>query len=115
MRRFILTLVCAVSAIILSSCGVGNYTVSSGVDDRASVCFVDNHSYGIQVTIDGLSYDTKTVKDKEYKSRRNLKKIVKYAIPVDTGTHSIEVVNDGNTVYSKKIIVSTGETKIIRL
>ena len=115
MRKIIFTLVVAVSAFILSSCGVGNYSVSSGVDDKANVCFVANNSYDIQVTIDGQSYDTKTVKDKEYKSRRNIKKTVQYSIPVSTGTHSISVVDNGKTVYSKKIVVSTGETKIIRL
>lgn len=115
MKKLFITLVCAFSAIILSSCGTGNYTVTSGVDDKASVCFVADRSYDIHVTIDGKSYETQTVKDKEYKTRRNMKETVKYALPVDTGTHSITVVNDGMTVYSKKIFVSTGEIKIIQL
>ena len=115
MRKLVITIICTVSAFILSSCGTGNYTVSSGVDDKANVCFVADNSYDIQVAIDGQNYDTKTVKDKEYKSRRNLKKTVQYALPVSTGTHDIKVVDDGKTVYSKKIVVSTGETKIIKL
>jgi len=115
MRRHLIIVVCALFAFIFSSCGVGNYTVTSGVEDKANVCFVADHSYDITVTIDGQSYDTKTVKDKEYKSRRNLKKTVQYSLPVTTGTHTISVVDDGKTVYSKKIVVSTGENKIIRL
>lgn len=115
MRKIVITIVCAVSAFILSSCGVGSYTISSGVDDKANICFVDNHSYDITVTIDGKSFETKTVTDKEYKTRRNMKKTAQYALPVSTGTHTISVVDDGKTVYSKKIVVSTGETKIIRL
>lgn len=115
MRKITILLICALFTFILSSCGVGNYTVSSGIDDRANICFVDDHSYDITVNIDGQSYDTKTVKDKEFKTRRNLKKTVRYALPVSTGSHTISVVDNGNTVYSKKIVVSTGETKIIRL
>lgn len=115
MRKIIITFVFILSAFVFSSCGVGNYTVSSGIEDNAKICFVDNHSYDITVTIDGQSYDTKTVKDKEFKSRRNIKKTTQYALPVDTGTHTISVVNDGKTVFSKKVVISTGETKIIRL
>ena len=115
MRKLFITLACLVSAFLFSSCGVGNYTVVSGVDDHANVSFVANDSYDIQVTIDGQSYDTKTVKDKEYKSRRNLKKTVKYALPLETGRHTIKVTRNGESVYSKEIIVSTGENKIIQL
>ena len=116
MKKYLIIFVCALSAFVLSSCGVGSYTVSSGVEDKASVCFVANDSYDITVNIDGKSFDTKTVKDKEYKTRRNIKQTTKCALPVDTGTHTISVVNkDGETVFSKKIVVSTGETKIIKL
>lgn len=115
MKKNFVIIICAFFALAFSSCGVGNYTVSSGVDDKASICFVDDHSYDIQVTIDGQNYDTKTVKDKEYKTRRNLKKTVKYSLPVAVGTHTISVTDGGKIVYSKKIVVSTGETKIIRL
>lgn len=115
MRKYLIAVICAFFAISLSSCGVGNYSVSSGVDDRAGICFVDDQSYDIQVTIDGQTYNTKTVKDKEYKSRRNLKKTVEYSVPVTVGTHTISVDKEGNTVLSQKVVISTGETKIIRL
>ena len=115
MRKQFIIIVCAFFALVLSGCGVGNYSISSGVDDKASICFVDDQSYDIQVTIDDQNFNTKTVKDKEYKSRRNLKKTVQYSLPLTVGTHTVSVNNGGNTVYSKIIVVSTGETKIIRL
>lgn len=103
-------------SLIFTGCGVGTYSLSSGKADKAMLSFVDSSSYNIDVTIDSSSaYKLLTIKDKAYKSNRNIKKTALNAIELSTGKHFIEVVAGGEKLYSKWIFVSAGEHKIIEL
>ena len=104
-----------IATLALHSCGVGVYTVNSGMADEASVCFVDTKNYKINVNIDGKSYDTKTIKQKPYKARRNIKKTAKRQIAIAPGRHKVRVTRDGQEVYMKEIYVSANEVKVIEL
>mgnify|MGYP007012515673 CR=1 FL=1 len=63
MKKLIIATLCFFVATLFNSCGVGNYTVTSGIEDKAAVCFSAASAYDIAVTIDGQQYATKTVKD----------------------------------------------------
>lgn len=102
-------------AAILTACGVGSYSISGGVSDEAYVCFVADKEFSVLATIDGKQYNTRTIKSKEFKKRRDIKNTSSEHISVGVGTHDVTVEVDGNVVLSKKIIVSSGETKIIKL
>lgn len=115
MKKTIIATLCLFMASLFSSCGVGNYTVTSGVEDKASVCFSAPSSYDIDVTIDGQKYATTTVKDIAHKTRRNIKKTANCSIQTTPGRHKVEVKHEGKTVYSKEVMLSTGDTKIIEL
>ena len=69
----------------------------------------------VTVTIDGQQYTTSTVKDIAHKTRRNIKQTAKQSIITMPGRHKVEVKRNGTTVYSKEVMLSTGETKIIEL
>lgn len=97
------------------SCGTGSYTVVSGKEDNARICFVANESYSIDVTIDGQNYSTQTVKDSQFKARRNMKETSKTAIIVAPGRHTVEVKKGGQQLYSKEVFVSASDTKVIEL
>ena len=105
-----------VSLFLLSSCGVGTYSLSSGKADKAELSFVDAESYSIDVKVDKTNeYNVSTVKEKAYKSGRNIKYTALNTISLAPGKHQIEVRVNGNVVYSQLIFVSTGEHKIIEL
>lgn len=115
MKKIIIATLCLFVTTLFNSCGVGNYTVTSGVEDKASVCFSASSSYDIDVTIDGQHYNTTTVKDIAHKTRRNIKETAKCAIQTTPGRHIVEVKRNGQTIYSKEVMLSTGDTKIIEL
>ena len=113
MKKLILALL---SLVVCAGCGVGTYSVSSGKDDSAEISFVDNEAYNLTVKLDqGDYYDITTIKEKAYKSGRNIKKTATNIIKTSTGKHFIEVFANGQCVYSKWIFVSAGEHKIIEL
>ena len=105
----------AIMALIFTSCGVGSYSVSSGVADQGAVSFVSKKSFPITVIIDGKEYNVMSVKDKAYKTDRKIKRTAKNTIKVSTGQHEIKVMAANDIIYSKKIFVSTTEHKIIEL
>jgi CO dehydrogenase/acetyl-CoA synthase gamma subunit (corrinoid Fe-S protein) len=115
MKKVIIATLCLFVSTLFTSCGVGNYTVTSGVEDKAAVCFSAPSAYDIDVTIDGQQYATSTVKDIAHKTRRNIKQTAKRSIVTTPGRHKVEVKRHGETVYSKEVMLSTGETKIIEL
>lgn len=115
MKKYIIAITCLLMTAFFTSCGVGNYSVSSGVDDKAAVCFSATSTYDIDVTLDGQQYSTSTVKDIAHKTRRNIKQTAKQSIVTTPGRHKVEVKRNGATVYSKEVMLSTGETKIIEL
>ena len=115
MKKVIIATLCLFVSTLFTSCGVGNYTVTSGVEDKAAVCFSAPSAYDINVTIDGQLYSTSTVKDIAHKTRRNIKQTAKQSIVTTPGRHKVEVKHNGATVYSKEVMLSTGDTKIIEL
>ena len=86
----------------------------SGKEDMAYLVFVGPRStYGngskpVQVNVDGTIFDAKVIKPKVAN-----RKGVQYGVA--PGTRNITVKFNGETVYSKKLFLSSQETKIINL
>ena len=108
-------MIIAAFTILLTGCGVGNYSIQSGVEDAAFISFTDDIKQDISVTIDDQTYILKTVKQKAYKSGRNIKQTALNTIKTDPGQHEVKVIMNGTDVFNKKIFLSTGEHKIIEL
>lgn len=108
-------MIIAAFTMLLTGCGVGNYSVQSGVEDAAYISFTDDVKQDIAVTVDDQSYLLKTVKQKAYKSGRNIRQTALNTIRISPGQHEVKVVIDGTDIFSKKIFLSTGEHKIIEL
>ena len=108
-------MIIAAFTMLLTGCGVGNYSVQSGVEDASFISFTDDAKQDIIVTVDDQTYVLKTVKQKAYKSGRNIKQTALNTIKTGTGQHEIKVVMNGTEVFSKKLFLSTGEQKIIEL
>ena len=111
--RKILFAACA--ALLLTGCGVGNYSVSSGKPDVAAISFVDADKYDIEVTIDDNTYTTQTVKEKAWKADRKIKETALNTIKITPGQHQVTVRTNGQKVLVKQIFVSAGEHKIVEL
>ena len=105
-----------VSLVLLSSCGVGTYSLSSGKADTALLSFVDASSYNIDVEVDDSNlYKIATIKEKAYKSGRNIKNTTLNAVTLTPGKDQVKVIVADKLVYSKYIFVSAGEHKVIEL
>ena len=96
-----------------ASCKVGVTSKSGGMDNQSYLQFVQggNHSYGNGVTV--YVDDNPAFTAKVDVMKRNSIKGNTYV--VNPGTRHIKVVDNGKTVYEKKIVVSTQETKKIIL
>lgn len=103
------------AAVLVVGCGVGSNTVVSGKSDQAGVIFFDNSSYGIDVTIDNKHYKVNTVKNSDFKKKRNIRRTAENMIEVKPGSHDVTVKRKGNTILTQKIFVSAGDTKVINL
>ena len=101
--------------IMLTSCGVGTYSVQSGVEDAAFISFADDEKQEIVVKVDNNTYNIETVKQKAYKSGRDIKQTALNTIKLTPGQHTISVTLNGEEIYSHKVFLSAGETKIIEL
>lgn len=101
--------------MLLTGCGVGNYSIQSGVEDAAFISFTDDAKQDITVTVDDKTYVLQTVKQKAYKSGRNIKQTALNTIKIVPGQHEVKVILNGSDVFSKKLFLSTGEHKIIEL
>ena len=112
MKKFVFI---AALSVFLTGCGVGTYSVQSGVEDAAYISFTDDVKQEIVVNVDSKTYNVYTVKNKAYKSDRNIKQTTKNTIKLTPGQHNVSVMLDGNEVYSRKVFLSTGETKVIEL
>ena len=108
-------MILAAFTILLAGCGVGNYSVQSGVEDAAFISFTDDTQQDINVTVDDQTYVLKTVKQKAYKSGRDIRQTALNTIKIGTGQHEVKVVINGTEVFSKKLFLSAGEHKIIEL
>jgi plastocyanin domain-containing protein len=99
----------------MASCGVGSYTVTTGLEDKSSISFVTDKKQEIVVTVDGQQYNVETVKLKDYRNDRSLKRTVENTIEIAPGKHDVKVTLDGSVIYTHKIFVSAGESKVIEL
>lgn len=112
MRKIIIT-ICG--ALLITGCGVGSYSVSSGKADEAAISFVDASKHAIEVTIDDNTYNLKTVKEKAWKADRKIKQTARNTIRIDPGQHKVTVKTEGKEVYTKNIFVSASEHKVVEL
>lgn len=113
-KHFFITMM-VLTALVLSGCRIGSQSVSSGRPDESYVCFFSPKKQDIQVNIDGETYSMQTIKDKEWRNDRNIKKTVKERITVAPGKHDITVFKGNELVLKKTIFISTNEYKIINL
>lgn len=104
-----------ISVTILSSCGVGSFTFSSGKEDLGGVSFIDTKSYPITFIVDGSQYSLNTVKNKAYQKDRNIKQTTANMLRLSPGQHKIEVFNNGKSIFSKIVLVSVNENILIEL
>lgn len=102
-------------ALLFTSCGVGNYSVSSGKADECAISFTSAKSQNIVVTIDNNTYNLYSVKEKAYKSDRKIKQTSLNTIRLRPGTHDVKVEVNGEVILTKKVFISTSEHKIIEL
>ena len=105
----------AAFTMLFVGCGVGTYSVHSGMEDASFISFTDDVKQDITVTVDNQMYVLKTVKQKAYKSGRNIKQTALNTIKTTPGQHEVKVVLDGKEVYARKLFLSTGEHKILEL
>lgn len=111
----IIALFSIIATLGLGACSVGSHSVSSGMADEGYVWFVSEVEKVITVDIDGTTYQTQTVKEKEWQKRRDIKATTRGMITVTPGKHTVKVVVDGQEVYSKTLFVSATETKMVKL
>lgn len=113
MSKFILVIF---SALMLSSCGVGTYSISSGKSDTALISFTSPIKKNIVVEIDNQQYSIETVKTKTYKTDRKIKQTALNSIKLQSGQHIVKVIDkEQNITFEKKIILSASEHRIIEL
>ena len=105
----------AAFTMLLTGCGVGTYSVQSGVEDAAFISFTDDMKQDITVIVDGQTYLLQSVKQKAYKSGRNIKQTALNTVKTRPGQHEVKVMIDGNEVFAKKLLLSSGEHKILEL
>ena len=108
-------LIALIGALMLSSCGVGSYSVSAGKADEGMISFVSESKTPITVTVDNESHDVYTVKTKAWRKDRNIKKTAQNTIFLTPGQHNIVVTMNGKEVCNKKVFISTQEHKVIEL
>ncbi|MGX8712758.1 MAG: hypothetical protein ACSW8I_03620 [bacterium] len=111
----IIALFSIIGTLILTACSVGSQSVSSGMADEGYVWFVSTSERAITVDIDGTTYQTQTVKEKEWQKHRDIKATTKGMITVTPGQHTVTVIENGQKIYSKKLFISATETKMVKL
>ncbi len=108
-------LLIAFLSVFMAGCGVGSYTLTTGLADEASITFVADDNYEIVVTVDDQQYNVETVELKDYRKDRSIKGTVENTIVLTPGTHEVKVILDGNEIYTHKVFVSAGESKVVEL
>ena len=112
MKKMIIAIL---GALMLTGCGVGSYSVSSGKADEGMISFVSEAKTPVTVTIDNNSFDVYTVKTKAWRKDRNIKKTAQNTIFLAPGQHNVVVSMNGKEVCNKKVFISTQEHKVIEL
>ncbi len=111
----IIALFSVIATLALAACSVGSHSVSSGMPDEGYIWFVSTSEQPITVDIDGTTYQTQTVKEKEWQKRRDIKATTKGMITVTPGQHNVKVFRGDTEVYSKKLFISASEAKAVKL
>lgn len=112
MKKIIIALA---GALMLTGCGVGSYSVSSGKADEGMISFVSEAKTPITVTIDNNSYEVFTVKTKAWRKDRNIKKSAQNTIVLTPGQHDLIVTANGKELCNKMVFISAQEHKVIEL
>lgn len=112
MKKMIIAMI---GALMLTGCGVGSYSVSSGKADEGMISFVSEAKTPVTVTIDNNSFDVYTVKTKAWRKDRNIKKTAQNTIFLAPGQHNVVVSMNGKEVCNKKVFISAQEHKVIEL
>ena len=86
-----------ISVLLLTGCGVGNYSVSSGIADQSSISFTYSDKIPVQVIVDGTTHNVYTVKEKAYKAR-NMRHTEENTIKLEPGTHDVRVMANGDEI-----------------
>lgn len=113
MKKIIIALF---AVIMLASCGVGSYHVSSGRPDDAYISFTAFRKTPISVTVDGKGYILEAAKQKGYRTDRAIKQTSKNTIALTPGQHEVKVQDEtGKQVYEHKIVLGAQEHRIVDL
>ena len=112
MKKIIIILT---GALMLLSCGVGSYSVSSGKADEGMISFVSGEKTPITVSVDNESHDIFTVKTQAWRKDRDIKKTAQNTIFLAPGKHHVVVTMNGKEVCNKTAFISVQEHKVIEL
>lgn len=112
MKKFIISLI---GAVLLTSCGTGTYSLSSGKTDIGLLSFTSEYKTRLSVTVDKEECNIFSVKTSAWKKNRNIKQTAQNSLQLTPGQHNIIVKINGKEVYNKRIFISTQEHKIIEL
>ena len=107
------------TALLFAGCRIGSQSVSSGLPDESYVCFFSPKKQNIQVNIDGQTYSMQTIKDKEWRNDRNIKKTsffisIVFSITYQFTNHYSQITNPRRLqIYKKLGGLRTNQSKII--
>lgn len=101
--------------LLLTGCGVGSYSLSTGKADEAMLSFVSPQKTDLSVKVDDQQFDVQSVKTKAWKKDRKIKRTAKNTIVLTPGQHEVTVISKGTELYNKKVFISVQEHKVIEL
>ncbi len=101
--------------MLLSSCSIGSYSLSTGKADECMLSFVAADNKPISVTVDNTGYELKPVKTKAWKKARDIKATALNTIILTPGPHDVKVVKSDGTEFVRKVYISVQEHKVIEL
>ena len=114
MKRNLLFALLAITCFLVGCKTSFPVAQQTGKEDMAYLVFVGpRQTYGngsklVQVDVDGTKFDAKVVKPKTAN-----RKVTQYGVA--TGNRQITVKFNGETIYSKRLFLSSQETKVINL
>lgn len=115
MKKIVFLLTLFVMCLI-TSCKTGVYTSAGGEDDVAYLFFTSSHLYAnekVEVVLDGkMAFTVKVVKSKKARSKYKGKL---YAVQPGQKKLVVKDKKTGKEIYTHLILISTKETKEIKL
>lgn len=112
MKKILLAALCG---LLLCSCGVGSYSVSSGKADEGMLSFVSASKMAVTVNVDGNCFNISTVKAKAWRKDRDIRRTAQNTIYLTPGQHEVVVSIEGDEVYHKKLFISAQEHRVVEL